>query len=57
VDIYLSGREYPIKTHIDRHPFVQASDVVGAIRYIETHGISPVYVDARVEGKAFYRDR
>lgn len=55
VDIVLKNRTYPIKTHIDRDPRVQAHDVVAAVRYIEGRGVKPEYIDARVEGKAFYR--
>lgn len=55
VNIYLEGRGYPIKTHLDRDPAAQAQDVINALRYIDTRAISPEYIDVRVSSKAFYK--
>lgn len=55
LDLYLQGRAYPIKTHIDRHPEGQAIDIANALKFIDERQLTPEYVDVRVEGKAFYK--
>lgn len=55
IDIVLQDRPYHIKLNIDREPVGQAIDIVHAIGYLDTHGLTPRYVDARVEGKAFFQ--
>lgn len=55
VNIYLKGRGYPIKTHIDRDPAAQAADVVQAVSYFDSKKIRPKYVDVRVSSKAYYK--
>lgn len=55
LDITLDTRPYRIKTHMDRDAVGQVYDAVSALRYIDSKGIKPEYVDVRVEGKAFYR--
>jgi hypothetical protein len=57
VDFKLKGHEFSVKTNIDRDPARQAADMVNAINYMKEKGITPLYVDVRVEGKAFYRDK
>ncbi|HEX4662665.1 MAG TPA: hypothetical protein VH144_03550, partial [Candidatus Saccharimonadales bacterium] len=54
LDVRLKGRDYDIKTNIDRDPLKQAADIASALRFMDGRGIHPQYVDARVEGKAFY---
>lgn len=56
IDVRLSGKDYVIKTHIDRDPYVQAQDVINAVKHIQKQGKQPKYVDVRVEGRAFYRE-
>ncbi len=56
VDLQLDQRRYLVKTHIDRDPAVQAQDVINAVRYLEGKGITPLYLDARVAGKAYYKE-
>lgn len=56
VDFKLEGKEYPVKAHLDRDPAGQAADIVSAVRYVESKGIKPSYLDVRVSSKAFYRD-
>jgi hypothetical protein len=56
INVQLNGKKYIIKTHIDSDPYVQAMDVINAVKYIEKKGITPKYIDARVEGRAYYRD-
>lgn len=55
LDIYLQGRGYPIKTHVDRDPYAQAQDLKHALTFFDQRQVVPQYVDVRVEGKAFYR--
>jgi cell division septal protein FtsQ len=55
IDLKLEGREYPIKTHIDRDPLQQAEDIAHALGYFDQQGVKPAYVDVRVTGKAFYK--
>jgi hypothetical protein len=55
LDIRLEGKGYTIKTNIDRDPNGQAEDIANAVKHIEGDGKKPEYIDARVEGKAFYR--
>lgn len=55
IDIKLEGRQYVIKTHIDRMPKTQAADIAAAIRYVDARKIKPAYLDARIAGKAYYR--
>lgn len=55
LDVRLEGRDYPIKTNIDRDPLQQAEDIANALKYFDSKGIKPQYVDVRVENKAFYR--
>lgn len=55
VEFYLSGRNYPFKAQITRDATSQAHDIAVMTRYIDSHGISPQYVDCRVEGKAYWK--
>ena len=55
IDIVIENRPYRIKLHSDREPAGQAADVLAMLRYLDAQGITPRYVDARVEGKAFYQ--
>ena len=55
IDLKLEGREYPIKTHIDRDPLQQAEDTLYTLAYFDIHKIAPAYIDVRVSGKAFYK--
>lgn len=55
IDLMLEGRNYPIKTHIDRDPLEQAEDIANALQYFDQKGIKPEYVDVRVGHRAFYK--
>lgn len=57
IDIYLNGRDYYIKMSIDRGTAVSAEDSDRMIRYLDEREIQPEYVDVRVEGKGYYRER
>lgn len=54
-DLYIKGREYPIKVHMDRPPRAQAIDLKNALAFLDGRRITPAYVDVRVEGRAFYK--
>ncbi|HEU5187296.1 MAG TPA: hypothetical protein VFT87_02210 [Candidatus Saccharimonadales bacterium] len=51
----LEGREFPIRTHIDRDPLEQAEDVAAALTHLDAHKVKPAYLDVRVAHKAFYK--
>lgn len=55
VNLYLQGRGYAVKTHLDRDPAAQATDVVNAVKYFDQKGLVPAYVDARVSSKAYFK--
>lgn len=55
VDVVITGLPYRVRLNIDREPTGQVTDVTHAIRYVQQHSITPQYIDARVEGKAFYQ--
>jgi len=55
VDLSLTGKTYIIKTLLDRDPAEQVSDVLNAVRYVDSKAINPQYIDVRVGGKASYR--
>lgn len=56
VDFKLRDRDYLIKAHLDRDPAGQATDIINAVRYVDSKGITPKYLDIRVSSKAYYRD-
>jgi hypothetical protein len=56
VDFKLRDRNYIIKAHLDRDPAGQAADIINAVRYVDSKGINPSYLDVRVSSKAYYRD-
>jgi cell division septal protein FtsQ len=55
IDVVMENRPYRIKLHTDRAPVGQATDVLRALQHLDSQGTTPAYIDARVEGKAFYR--
>lgn len=55
IDVVLESRPYRIKLHTDRTPEGQAADILATLRFLDGRQITPAYIDARVEGKAFYR--
>lgn len=55
IDFNVEGRGYVIKTQLGRDPASQAMDIVNAVKYIDSIGAQPAYVDVRVTGKAAYR--
>ncbi len=55
VDIRLQNRPYVIKAFSGREAYGQAADIVSAVKYVQSHQLTPQYLDVRVPGKAFYR--
>lgn len=56
VDLYIEGKNGYIKTTIDRGTAVTVEDADRVIRYLAERGIGDFeYIDARVEGRAFWK--
>ena len=55
VEFYLANRVYPFKAQITRNATSEASDIAVMTRYVDRHGLSPQYVDCRVEGRAYWK--
>lgn len=55
VELHLNGVGYPIRLSVDRPAGEQVEDMAHAVRWMQSHGLSPEYIDVRVSGKAFYR--
>lgn len=56
VDFYIEGKNGFIKTTIDRGTAVTVEDTDRVIRYLAERGIGDFeYIDARVEGRAFWK--
>lgn len=55
IDIKLKGRPYTIKTHIDRDPAATVEDIKRVVGFLEQKKVTPVYIDVRINGRAFYK--
>ncbi len=55
IDIKIKGKPYYIKTHIDRDPAATVEDIKRVVGFLEQKKVTPVYIDVRVNGRAFYR--
>lgn len=53
-DVYLEGRGEYYKCQIDRGTAETVEDATRMIQYLDRNGITPTYVDVRIEGKAYY---
>lgn len=51
----LEGRAGYLKVNIDRGAGVTVEDAVRMLKYVDEHGVTPEYIDVRVEGKAYYK--
>lgn len=51
----LEGRTGYLKVNIDRGAGVTAEDAVRMLKYVDESGLTPEYIDVRVEGKAYYK--
>jgi hypothetical protein len=54
LDITLRDVNLLVKMSIDRPAGEQVEDMSRAVKYFESHGKMPSYIDVRVSGKAFY---
>jgi hypothetical protein len=55
IRITIAGTTPYFTLSVDRPPAGQVEDIIRIQRYLRTKGITPKYVDVRVQGKAFYR--
>lgn len=53
--VYFDGRKEYYKMSSERGSAVQIEDADRMMRYLDGKGITPEYVDLRVEGKAYYK--
>lgn len=51
----LEGRTEYYKVNLDRETAVTAEDIDRMVRYLEKNGVTPEYVDVRIEEKAYYK--
>ena len=52
----LAGRPYPVKMTIDRGATAQVAEAMKAMRHLDAQGVSPQYIDVRVDQRVFYRE-
>lgn len=55
VEFKLQDREYIIKMTVDRPASAQVNQALKALKYVSEKGISPEYIDVRVDQRVFYR--
>lgn len=55
LQLSIADTSYPLRVSIDRPAGAQAEDIARSIRYLASKGVTPEYIDVRVEGKAYYR--
>lgn len=55
VDLKIAGISYQVKCSIDRSAGEQAEDLDRSIKHLQQRGITPSFIDVRVNGKAFYQ--
>ena len=53
--VSIEALPYPIKFSVDRSAGEQAEDAARAIRYLDSRGVVPEYLDVRVAGRAYYK--
>ncbi len=56
VELFIKDTPYPFILSIDRSAGEQIEDVLRSIQYFTRVGKSPLYVDVRVKGRAFFRE-
>ena len=55
IRVFITERGEYYKMSLDRDSAVQAEDLARMRHYLEEKGISPSYVDLRIEGRAYYK--
>lgn len=57
LQVTLDGRNYPIKLSLDRPVGEQVEDMKRVVGYFDSKHQTPAYVDIRVSGRAYYKDK
>ncbi len=55
IHLFLDGYEYYIKFNLDKATSVSAEDADRMIKYLNERGITPEYIDVRVDRKGYYK--
>lgn len=55
VDVYFAGNPTRVKLSIDRGAGEQLEDADRSIKYLQSRGVTPEYIDVRVAGRAAYK--
>ena len=55
LDVYLESRMEYYKCLIDRSPAESAEDIERMQRYLIANNLAPIYVDVRIESRAYYK--
>ncbi|MEI6228907.1 MAG: hypothetical protein WCP11_02720 [Candidatus Saccharibacteria bacterium] len=55
LELSIKEGDYTVKLSIDRAAGEQIEDMVQALRYFNSKGYKPAFIDVRVSGKAFYK--
>lgn len=55
VVLSLEGRAFPVKMTTDRSAAAQVAQAMHALRHVERRGVTPEYLDVRVDQRVFYR--
>lgn len=55
VELRLEGVSFPVRFSVDRPAGQQTEDMARVLRWLQSHAITPQYLDVRVSGKAFYK--
>lgn len=55
LQLSLQNVPYMVKVSVDRPAGAQAEDAARSIRYLSSRGMTPQYLDVRVEGRVFYQ--
>jgi cell division septal protein FtsQ len=55
IELKMKDVAYPIKLSVDRPAGEQVEDMARSIAWLQSHKVTPQYLDVRVSGRAFYR--
>lgn len=55
VDFGIEGRSYVVRMTVDRGVAEQTSRAIKTMDYLASRGVSPTYIDARVDQRVFYK--
>lgn len=57
IAVYVQQVGYPTKLSVDRPAGEQVEDMARVVRHVQAHGLDLEYVDVRVSGRAYYREK